>query len=63
MGPHGSPLAGAGTGAGVAMVVGVRRNERRQKQMGARRVKCDMVRPFLGSPRLFGLLECSGRDR
>lgn len=35
-------MKGAGTGAGVAMVVGVRRNERRQKQVGARTVKYDM---------------------
>lgn len=36
-------MAGAGTGAGVAIVVGVRRNKRMQKQMGARR----LVRLFL----------------
>ena len=34
-------------GAGVAIVVEKRRNERSQKQMGAERVKCDIVRIFL----------------
>ena len=41
-GPHGSPLSGAGTGAGVAIVKGFKRTERRPNQMGSTRVKGDI---------------------
>ena len=36
-------MTGAGTGSGVAKAVGVRRDRRRQKQIGATRVKRDMA--------------------
>lgn len=50
-------MTGAGTGAGVAIVVGVRTIESRQNQMGVRRVKCDMVGILLKESMALWLIE------
>ena len=53
-------MTGAGTGAGVATVMGVRRNERRKREREVRRVKCDIVRLFQRCPSKRPLMQGEG---